>query len=187
MQIVRLFDNITDIPGVEGACLLETTGRILFKRMPDFIPDTAYEEAIRRIIAMYETMDENFLPGDDYLLKFSGKWVMLRRSENLILLLLTGEGANLMSVRMVTNMALKHVTPAVLAELVTAAEATPVAAAGAPVNGSAAPSAAPTTNGHAANGHTSNGHAPATNGHAVNGQPVAAKQVRMYRGQVVAG
>jgi hypothetical protein len=66
---------------------------------------------------MYETMDENFLPCDDYLLKFSERWLLLRRNEGALLLVLGGEKANLASTRMVTNMTLKHLTPEVLAQL----------------------------------------------------------------------
>lgn len=119
MLFEKLSSNITDLPGVEGLCLMSGAGEMLFRKMPSFIPQTAYDEALRRITGLYETIDENFLPADDYILKFVGKWLILRRVGDFILLLLTTENTNLQSLRMVTNMTLKHLsaTPLVIKEL----------------------------------------------------------------------
>jgi hypothetical protein len=130
MEITKLFDNILDLPGIEGVCLFDTRGRMYVNRLPSFLSDELFADAQRRIVAMYETMDENFLPCDDYLLKFSERWLLLRRNEGALLLVLGGEKANLASTRMVTNMTLKHLTPEVLAQLGVgdAARAVPLAA-----------------------------------------------------------
>jgi hypothetical protein len=93
-------------------------------RLPSFLSTELFADAQRRIVAMYETMDENFLPSDDYMLRFSERWLLLRRTNKQVLLVLGGEKANLASTRMVTNMTLKHLTPEVLANLELAARGT---------------------------------------------------------------
>lgn len=117
MEISKLFDNILDLPGIEGVCLFGTEGQMYLNRLPSFLSNELFADGQRRIVAMYETMDENFLPCDDYMLKFSDRWLLLRRTEKQVLLVLGGEKANLASTRMVTNMTLKHLTPAVISEL----------------------------------------------------------------------
>lgn len=129
MELNKLFDNIMDLPGIEGACLFNLEGSIHLNRMPAFLANELFQDAQRRITAMYETMDENFLPCDDYLLKFSEKWLMLRRHDQEVLLVMANDKANLASARMVTNMTLKHLTPETLGNL---PEPTPFSAAAAP-------------------------------------------------------
>ena len=116
MVLNKVFDNVLDIPGVDGVCLFGLNGDVYLNRMPSFLSSDVFSDALRRISALYETMDENFLPCDDYLLRFSEKWILFRRTDQAVLLVLAAETANFTSTRMVTNMALKHLTPAVLAE-----------------------------------------------------------------------
>ncbi|MFA6959525.1 MAG: hypothetical protein WC205_02105 [Opitutaceae bacterium] len=129
MVLNKVFDNVLDIPGVDGVCLFGLSGEIFLNRMPAFLSPDVFADALRRITALYETMDENFLPCDDYLLRFSEKWILFRRTDQAVLLVLAAETANFASTRMVTNMALKHLTPAALAELApaSATAAAPVA------------------------------------------------------------
>lgn len=117
MEISKLFDNILDLPGIEGVCLFGFEGQIYVNRMPVFISPEVFADAQRRITAMYETMDENFLPCDDYVLRYSERWLLLRRTDQLVLLILAGDKANMASTRMVTNMTMKHLTPEALAQL----------------------------------------------------------------------
>lgn len=121
MEISKLFDNILDLPGIEGVCLFGAEGQMYINRLPTFLSTELFADAQRRIVAMYETMDENFLPCDDYMLRFSERWLLLRRTEKQVLLVLGGEKANLASTRMVTNMTMKHLTPEVIATLEVAA------------------------------------------------------------------
>jgi hypothetical protein len=133
MEISKLFDNILDLPGIEGVCLFGTEGQMYINRLPSFLSNELFVDAQRRIVAMYETMDENFLPCDDYMLRFSERWVLLRRTEKQVLLVLGGEKANLASTRMVTNMTMKHLTPDIVSGLETAARggfAAPASAGG---------------------------------------------------------
>ncbi len=145
MEISKLFDNILDLPGIEGVCLFSAEGQMYVNRLPAFLSNELFADAQRRIVAMYETMDENFLPCDDYMLKFSERWLLLRRTEKQVLLVLGGEKANLASTRMVTNMTLKHLTPAVIEELATAARGGKPAPVAAPAPAPAAVAPTPKT------------------------------------------
>jgi predicted regulator of Ras-like GTPase activity (Roadblock/LC7/MglB family) len=116
MVLNKVLDNVLDIPGVDGICLFGLDGDVYLNRMPPFLTPDVFADALRRISALYETMDENFLPCDDYLLRFSEKWILFRRIDQTVLLVLAAEKANFASTRMVTNMALKHLTPAAIAE-----------------------------------------------------------------------
>lgn len=142
MVLNKVFDNVLDIPGVDGVCLFGLSGQVFLNRMPAFLSPDVFADALRRIAALYETMDENFLPCDDYLLRFAEKWLLFRRTDQAVLLVLAAETANFASTRMVTNMALKHLTPAALAEL-SVAGAAPAAAPAVAAPRMAAP-AAPT-------------------------------------------
>lgn len=186
MEISKLFDNILDLPGIEGVCLFGTEGQMYINRLPSFLSTELFADAQRRIVAMYETMDENFLPCDDYMLRFSERWLLLRRTEKQVLLVLGGEKANVASTRMVTNMTMKHLTPEVISGLEIAARGglpapapvsspTPAlapAAAGAPsaVRYPAAPAPAPAS-------------APVVAAVEATAPAEPAKAVRMYRGR----
>jgi hypothetical protein len=117
MIINKIFENILDIPGVDGACLFSTNGQILINSLPAFFSSELMATTLRRISALYMTMDENFIPCDDYLLRFADKWVCFRRSDQSVLLVMATPTANFTSVRMATNMAMKQLTPKVLFEL----------------------------------------------------------------------
>ncbi|MDF3059054.1 MAG: hypothetical protein K0R17_3269 [Rariglobus sp.] len=144
MVLNKVFDNVLDIPGVDGVCLFGLSGQVFLNRMPAFLSPDVFSDALRRIAALYETMDENFLPCDDYLLRVAEKWILFRRTDQAVLLVLAAETANFASTRMVTNMALKHLTPAALAEMASDVPAPAVAAARVPTGATATPfSAAP--------------------------------------------
>lgn len=182
MEVSKLFDNILDLPGIEGVCLFGTEGQMYINRLPSFLSTELFADAQRRIVAMYETMDENFLPCDDYMLKFSERWLLLRRTNTHVMLILGGEKANLASTRMVTNMTMKHLTPELIAKLEATARAAVPGSAPAVV--SAAPFAAPT--GKSAAPFATPAAAPVSAAPApapavAVAQP--AKPVRMYRGR----
>jgi hypothetical protein len=129
---------------------------------------------------MYETMDENFLPCDDYMLRFSERWLLLRRTEKQVLLVLGGDKANVASTRMVTNMTLKHLTPAMLAGLEsTARAAAPAGGAPAPTT-NAAP--APSTVRYPAVPPPAAAK-PAVEAGPAQADEAPARPVRMYRGR----
>jgi len=184
MVLNKVFDNVLDIPGVDGLCLFGMTGQVYLNRMPSFLAPEVFADALRRITALYETMDENFLPCDDYLLRFAEKWILFRRTDQAVLLVLAAETANFASTRMVTNMALKHLTPVALAEL-DAATAVPSVApvAAAPVRLGSSQTATPFSN----SPFQTTAPAAAVPAPAPVPAPaeasVAAKTVRMFRGR----
>jgi hypothetical protein len=187
MVLNKVFDNVLDIPGVDGVCLFGISGQVYLNRMPSFITPEVFGDALRRITALYETMDENFLPCDDYLLRFAEKWILFRRTDQAVLLVLAAENANFASTRMVTNMALKHLTPAALAEFEAATAVPAVAAPVAPV--AARPPSSPTATPFSNSPFTAAAPAPAAPAPAVAPPPEAApaasvhKTVRMFRGR----
>jgi hypothetical protein len=190
MEVNKLFDNILDLPGIEGVCLFGTGGQMYVNRLPSFLSTELFADAQRRIVAMYETMDENFMPCDDYMLKFSERWVLMRRSENHVMLILGGDKANVASTRMVTNMTMKHLTPQMIAQLDALARgATSPVAPLAPVPAASAPAKSTRPPFSTASGGTTPAVAtaalPVAAATAVVSAPVAApaKPVRMYRGR----
>lgn len=134
MQFDKFAQNILELPGVEGLCLVDAaTSALLRNRMPSFIPEFVFDTALRRVCSLYEAVDENFQPADDYVLKFAGKSLVLRRAGGVILVIFASDTAHLVSLRIVTNIVLKNLqgTPAILAELRAAQVPVPVGVAAA--------------------------------------------------------
>lgn len=184
MEVSKLFDNILDLPGIEGVCLFGTEGQMYINRLPSFLSNEIFADAQRRIVAMYETMDENFLPCDDYMLKFSERWLLLRRTERHVMLILGGEKANLASTRMVTNMTMKHLTPELIAQLEATARGATPGAVPPPVPGPVA--ARPATQPPFPGAATPSAAVPPPASEPMTAAPASsetAKPVRMYRGR----
>jgi len=116
-MIDKIIKNVLELYGVEGACILDKKGVLLHNELPDYFLDDFLDDLARRIMALYEAVDENYMACDDYLLKFPQKFLYLRRSRNVLLLVAVDPSVNLVSLRMVTNLVLKHVTPKVLSEM----------------------------------------------------------------------
>lgn len=108
-MVEKFIKNILDIPGVDGVCFFDVSGRKIASALPDFFIDELFEDLTRRVVALYETVDDNFFPCDDYLLKYGPKWITLRRNKNLLILVLSDQGVNQVSLKMVTNLALKNI------------------------------------------------------------------------------
>lgn len=116
-MIEKIVKNVLELHGVDGACILDKKGNLLHNALPDFFLDDYLDDLSRRIKALYEAVDENYMPCDDYLLKFPQKFIQIRRSRNVYLLVSVDPSVNLVSLRMVTNLVLKHITPKVLSEM----------------------------------------------------------------------
>ena len=116
-MLEKIIKNVLELPGVDGACILDKKGVILHNALPEFFLDDFLDDLSRRVIALYEAVDENYVPCDDYLLKFPQKYIQLRRSRNVYLLVAVDPNVNLVSLRMVTNLVLKHITPKALSTL----------------------------------------------------------------------
>ena len=116
-MLTKIIKNVLELPGVDGACILDKKGNLLHNALPDFFLDDFLDDLSRRVTALYEAVDENYVPCDDYILKFPQKYIQLRRSRNVYLLVCVDPSVNLVSLRMVTNMVLKHITPKALSLL----------------------------------------------------------------------
>ncbi|ADE53201.1 hypothetical protein [Coraliomargarita akajimensis] len=116
-MIDKIIKNVLELPGVDGACILDKKGKLLHNELPDFFLTDFLDDLSRRVTSLYEAVDENYVPCDDYLLKFPQKFIQLRRSRHVYLLVAVDPSVNLVSLRMVTNLVLKHITPKVLSEL----------------------------------------------------------------------
>lgn len=116
-MIEKIVKNVLELPGVDGACILDKKGVLLHNDLPDFFLDDFLDDLARRIKTLYEAVDENYMACDDYLLKFPEKYIRLRRSRNVFLLVVVDPSVNMVSLRMVTNLVLKHITPKVLSEM----------------------------------------------------------------------
>ncbi|MDQ8195478.1 hypothetical protein QEH59_13670 [Coraliomargarita sp. SDUM461004] len=116
-MIEKIIKNVLELPGVDGACILDKKGNLLHNALPDFFLEDFLEDLSRRVTTLYEAVDENYMPCDDYILKFPQKYIQLRRSRHIYLLVAVEPTTNLVSLRMVTNLVLKHITPKILGEL----------------------------------------------------------------------
>lgn len=112
-----LIKNVTDVPGVEGVCLLTAHGQFIYRKMSALFVEELYEDVSRRVMSIYETIDDNFLPCEDFILKYPQKWIFLRRSDSTILLLMAHPQVNAQSVRMASNLVMKHMTDEMVREL----------------------------------------------------------------------
>lgn len=103
--------NILDIPHAEGAALIGDTDTILVNAMPSYLEQLSFEDLGRRVRLLFESVDENFMPFEDTLLKFEAKWIYLRRFDSVTLVILCDPQVSLPSLKMVTNLARKSITP----------------------------------------------------------------------------
>lgn len=104
----RLIRNIMDLSGVEGVCVFDERGTILYPLLPKFISPEMYQDISRKVLAMCETIDDNFMPCAEYILKYPRQWIFLKRSGEHCFLILTAPGLNEGMLRVVTNTAIKN-------------------------------------------------------------------------------
>ncbi|MGE9294827.1 MAG: hypothetical protein ACQKBV_00855 [Puniceicoccales bacterium] len=142
----KFVKNILDVPGVEGVCVFDREGRMVENQLPSFFVEELFEDMSRRVLSLYETVDENFVPCDDYLLKYSERWLFIRRGNGIYLLILASSAVNRVSLKMVSNLAIKNLKASRLdAAMPPPAAAKPVAPTpAAPAPTPAAPAVAPT-------------------------------------------
>lgn len=117
MDIVKLLDNVLELPGMDGLCLLDADGRLRLNRLPAFIHASALAAAQAHLLTLQESA-QSCLPGtEDLVLRFAEHWLMLRSGDHGTLVLLGSEQASLSSVRMVSNIALRQLNAETLAAL----------------------------------------------------------------------
>ena len=117
MDIGKLLDNVGVMPGVEGTCIFDLGGKIHVNRLPAFLNGDPLAQARSRIETLYRAMTERLLPADDFVLHYADHWLLLRRAGNIVLVVLATRNASLSSVRMITNILVRNLTPESVAAL----------------------------------------------------------------------
>ena len=133
-MIDQTIKNMLELPGVDGACILDKKGNLLLNELPDFFIGNFLGDLSNRVTALYDTIDQNYLPCDDYVLNFAQKSIQLRRNQNAYLLVAVEPSVNLAALRAMSSMLLSYITPQVLSDLSTSlnpiagnhSEATPI-------------------------------------------------------------
>ncbi|WOO39526.1 hypothetical protein [Rubellicoccus peritrichatus] len=108
-MINRVIQNIADLPGVEGVCVFNDEAEVLLQVMGSVYPPDVLDDVSRRVVSLFETVDDNFVPCDEYVLRYPQKKLILRRGDKYYLLIVANETVNAITVRMVSNSALKHI------------------------------------------------------------------------------
>lgn len=106
----KIISNILDLPKVDGVCIFDLSGHIVHSRMPEYIVDELFADIGRRIDALFQMADENFVKSNDMLLKYPARSLFIRRASTFYLVVLTEPDVNQVSLRMVTNVAMKHLS-----------------------------------------------------------------------------
>jgi predicted regulator of Ras-like GTPase activity (Roadblock/LC7/MglB family) len=100
---------LKDIPGVVGSFVLTPQGALVAREMPAIYPDSVFPEIGRRLRSVSEAIDGQVPDFNDLLLKFESYWLLVRRSTQGFLSILTTDTVNYPALKMATNVALKQV------------------------------------------------------------------------------
>jgi predicted regulator of Ras-like GTPase activity (Roadblock/LC7/MglB family) len=100
---------LKDIPGVVGSFVLTPQGALVAREMPAIYPDSVFPEIGRRLCSVSEAIDGQVAGFNDLLLKFESYWLLVRRSAQGSLSILTTDTVNYPALKMATNVALKQV------------------------------------------------------------------------------
>lgn len=126
MDLKRLFENIAELPGVVGVCVFSTVDGARWSRLPDDMSgadfDAGFESARPDMVALLGQMQCSRVGCDQCVLQFRDRWVMLRRSGEIVVFVVADDERSLTSARMMSNVALRHLDPQSLQMLVAAPE-----------------------------------------------------------------
>lgn len=113
-MVEKIIKNVLELPGVDGACMIDKKGEILHNALPEFFLEEFFDDLSRRIMNLFTTVEDNYISSDEFLIKYPQKYILMRRSRSILFIAIVDPSTNLVSLRMVTNLVLKHVTPKVL-------------------------------------------------------------------------
>lgn len=116
--------SLREIPGVQGAFVVDAFGRVLGSSASALFPSYALESAAQKVALLSEGIYENFDGSEDVFVGFEGFFVTLRRGAFGTLVVLAERTSNAEGVRMGTS---------VVARRLTMLHAQPAAVAPAPV------------------------------------------------------
>ena len=114
MTLQKSVNSILDTPGVEGLIIFDLDGSIYFKQTPDYTDTSMLEKLPQRILMMYDIIADNFQDASDFILKFEKKNLYFRKSnhkddKDFILAILGDAGINFVSLKLVSNLAMKMI------------------------------------------------------------------------------
>lgn len=123
MNLKKLLDNIVELPGVDGLCVISPDSELHVHHLPREIDATMLSQAVAPLASVLHAGEASMPGHDDQVLLFGAQWVVLRRCGAGTLLLIGHESANLSSVRLVSNLALRELTAEAMQDFLQAAEA----------------------------------------------------------------
>jgi len=114
MSFQKVIDAILDTPNVEAMLVFDLDGNLFFEEVPVVTNPAALEKLPLRILMMYDIIADNFQNCYDFILKYNKKNLYIRKSNqkngrNFILAILGGAGINFVSLKLVTNLAIKMI------------------------------------------------------------------------------
>jgi predicted regulator of Ras-like GTPase activity (Roadblock/LC7/MglB family) len=95
--------SLREIPGVQGAFVVDPFGRVIARSVSSLFPDYALQAAAQKISLLSESVYENFDASEEILLAFEGYSLGLRRGVFGTLVLLAERSANPEGIRMGTS------------------------------------------------------------------------------------
>ncbi len=112
MSFQKTIDAILDTPKVEGLLVFDLEGEVYFEQMPQYTDQAMLQKLPQRILMMYDVIADNFQNCSDFILKFDKKNLYFRKSHrkedmDFILAVLGDAGVNFVSLKLVTNLAMK--------------------------------------------------------------------------------
>jgi predicted regulator of Ras-like GTPase activity (Roadblock/LC7/MglB family) len=156
--------SLREIPGVQGAFVVDAFGRLLAYSVTSLFPDYALQGAAQKIALLSDSVYENFDSAEEIFLAFEGYTVTLRRGVYGTLVVLSEKSANTEGLRMGTS---------VVARRLVMLHAQPVQAPPAVISRTLREAGAPNRTGsHAGHpGHTGAQAKVSTGGQGVPGKP----------------
>ncbi len=114
MSLQKSINSILDTPKVEALLVFDLDGSVYFEQVPENTNSTALEKLPQRILMMYDIIADNFQNCSDFILKFEKKNLYFRKSsdkkgKDFILAILGDAGINFVSLKLVTNLAMKMI------------------------------------------------------------------------------
>jgi hypothetical protein len=104
----KYFQTCLDLPDVVGAFCLAEDGRLIEQFMPAPYNDAIFEEAGRRILNLLDAVESSYKQSNEFLLTFDSNALYLKRSDGVVIGLLTNEEPLMPSLRVSTNLLLKQ-------------------------------------------------------------------------------
>jgi hypothetical protein len=88
---------------------------MIFREMPAIFPDNTFPNLGRRLASIVEATETQISSIQEVLLKFEGHWLLVRRSAQGFLTILTAETVNFPALKMASNVALKQISEHLIA------------------------------------------------------------------------